>query len=130
MPVIFPAHPRTRTALVRDGIDVAASPAFKLVDPVDYLTMLALQRDTAPVVTDSGGLQKEAFFNGVQCVTVRDETEWTELVEAGWNESCPPNSSDALLAAISGRLGRAPPARPDLYGQGDAATKVARILVE
>lgn len=129
MPVLFPAHPRTRAAMVRDGIDIAASPGLKLVEPVDYLTMLALQRDAALVVTDSGGMQKEAFFSGVQCVTVRDETEWTELVEAGWNELCPPTGPDALLAAITGRLGRVPPERPDLYGQGDASEKIVRMLV-
>lgn len=128
MPVLLPVHPRTRAACLRHGVDVAANPGFKMVDPVDYLTMLALQRDAALVVTDSGGMQKEAFFSGVQCITVRDETEWTELVAAGWNELCPPTNSEALLAAITGRLDRAAPDRPDLYGQGDASEKVARML--
>lgn len=129
MPVILPAHPRTRAALLANNIDVPAGSGLNLVDPVDYLTMLALERDAALMVTDSGGMQKEAFFCGVQCVTVRDETEWTELIEAGWNELCPPTSAGALLTAITGRLGRTPPERPDLYGQGDASEKVARMLV-
>ena len=80
-PVVFPVHPRTRRVL--DGARVASN--MHLVEPVGYLDMLQLEASARLVVTDSGGVQKEAYWLGTPCVTLRDETEWTETVEAGWN---------------------------------------------
>src|SRR5687767_11661717 len=90
MPVVFPVHPRTRAALKRADIALADRPGLTLCDPVGYLDMTMLEKSAALIVTDSGGVQKEAYFHGVPCITVREETEWTELVDLGWNRITPP----------------------------------------
>ncbi len=81
-PTVFPVHPRTRAAMNRDGL---VPKNLLLIDPVGYLDLNRLLGDASTVFTDSGGLQKEAFFHSVPCVTLRDETEWVETIEAGWN---------------------------------------------
>ena len=81
-PVVLPLHPRTRKAIERHGIELSD---VRAVDPVSYFDMLVLERHAQVVFTDSGGVQKEAFWFGVPCVTLRDETEWMETVEAGKN---------------------------------------------
>ena len=110
-PVVLPLHPRTRAILSDQGSGLTQPSGLRLIDPVGYLDMLALERGARLVVTDSGGVQKEAFFQRVPCLTLRDETEWTELVEAGWNRlvpPCPPRRSQPR----SGR--RSPiPAQPN-----------------
>src|SRR4051812_49303337 len=78
--VVFPVHPRTRRALAG-----TAASNVRLVEPVGYLDMLQLQASARLVLTDSGGVQKEAYWLGTPCLTLRDETEWTETVAAGWN---------------------------------------------
>lgn len=130
IPVVLPLHPRTRTALARHRLAPADCPGLHLIEPVDYLTMLALERSAALIVTDSGGVQKEAFFNAVPCLTLRDETEWTELVDCGWNALCPPESANAVATAIRGRLSSAPDDRPALYGDGTASIRIAESLLE
>lgn len=125
MPVVLPLHPRTRHALVRSGFDVHA---VRIIEPVGYLDMLQLQRHACVIATDSGGVQKEAYFHGVPCVTMRDETEWTELVELGWNTLAPPERSNLAeeIQAAMGRHGR--PAAP--YGDGQAAQRIRDCLLE
>ncbi len=130
IPVIVPLHPRTRAAIAEQGVEIERSPGLRLVEPVDYLTMLALEGGAALIVTDSGGVQKEAFFNAVPCLTLRDETEWTELVDCGWNALCPPESAKAVATAIRGRLSSVPDDRPALYGDGTASTRIAESLLE
>lgn len=128
MPVALPVHPRTRATLEEHGRTQWASDRFVLLDPLPYKSMAAMVKGAAVVATDSGGLQKEAFFHGVPCVTLRDETEWVELVELGWNRLVPPRSASTIaeeIRAAVGRTGRA--GQP--YGEGDAATKVAAALV-
>ena len=123
LPVILPLHPRTRQAIARVGIEPRR---VRIVEPVGYLEMLLLQRHAAAIATDSGGVQKEAYFHGIPCVTLRDETEWTELVDLGWNRLAPPGRSDLareILAAI-GRTGAA--ATP--YGDGFASARIAARL--
>lgn len=128
IPVILPMHPRTRAAVDRLRAGSPSASAMRLLEPVDYLTMLALEQGASLIVTDSGGVQKEAFFFGVPCLTVRDETEWTELIEIGWNELCPPTSAEQLAVSVRRRLDWTPAERPALYGTGDAASKIVHIL--
>jgi UDP-GlcNAc3NAcA epimerase len=96
----------------------------RVVAPLGYLDFLKLARHARAVLTDSGGVQKEAYLLGVPCVTLRDTTEWVETVESGWNVLVDLDK-DAALAA----LGRNPPAeRPELYGGGHAAERVCEVL--
>ncbi|HXG72264.1 MAG TPA: UDP-N-acetylglucosamine 2-epimerase (non-hydrolyzing) [Gemmatimonadaceae bacterium] len=127
LPVVWPVHPRARAALVRIGALDALARAVNLLDPVGYLSMVQLERYAALIATDSGGVQKEAFFYEVPCVTLRDETEWVELVETGWNRLAPPHSGEAVGLAMRAALGsRGEPARP--YGEGNAAVRIAEQL--
>jgi UDP-N-acetylglucosamine 2-epimerase len=118
-PVAFPVHPRTRARLEAAGLlDRLAD--LVLAPPLGYLDFLELARNARAVLTDSGGVQKEAYLLGVPCVTLRDTTEWVETVEAGWNVLVDLDR-DAALAALE----RRPPAeRPELYGGGHAAERV------
>jgi UDP-N-acetylglucosamine 2-epimerase len=118
-PVIFPAHPRTRSRLG------ALPENIRLVDPLGYLDMAALSSQARVIVTDSGGLQKEAYWYGVPCVTARPSTEWVDTVEVGANvlvDADPERLAAAVAAA------KMPDERPPLYGDGDASTRVAAAL--
>ncbi len=130
MPVVFPVHPRTRQKLESISTfkaQLAGAPQFRLVNPVGYLDMVTLEKHAAVVATDSGGVQKEAFFYGVPCVTLREETEWVELVDAGWNRLCPPESSEAVAKTIIGSIGtQGRTTQP--YGHGDTAKRIVQIL--
>ncbi len=122
-PVVFPAHPRTRAALEREGIELAAH--VELVAPLSYLALAAAVSQARVVVTDSGGLQKEAYWYGVPCVTVRPSTEWVDTVEAGANVLVD-DDPDALVGAVASA--RMPAERPQLYGDGHASERVAAAL--
>ena len=88
---------------------------------------MVLERAAAVIATDSGGVQKEAFFHGIPCVTLRGETEWTELVASGWNRLAPPLNPDSVVSAItSARGSQGDPVQP--YGVGDAADRIAEAL--
>ena len=123
MPVVLPLHPRTRNALARVG---KRFDLVRTVEPLGYLDMVALESQAAVIATDSGGVQKEAFFYEVPCVVLREETEWVELIELGWNTLAPPRGgsiANAIINAI-GRRGKA--AHP--YGNGKAAVRIAEML--
>jgi UDP-GlcNAc3NAcA epimerase len=129
LPVVWPLHPRTRGVLQRHALlDKLAASGARLIEPVGYLEMMQLEKHAALVVTDSGGVQKEAYFFQVPCVTMRDETEWLELVEAGWNRLAPPDNPEAVTAAILDALGTSG-REVSLYGSGDAADKIVARLV-
>jgi UDP-GlcNAc3NAcA epimerase len=129
IPVVVPLHPRTKAALQRSQLWDSAAAEVRLIDPAGYLDMVILEDNARLIATDSGGVQKEAFFCRVPCVTLRDETEWVELVEAGWNHLLSPVHGDQFAAALSSALDRpAPATAPALYGQGDAAVRLAAIL--
>ena len=118
---VFPVHPRTRHALDEHEIVLPAN--VEAIEPLGYLEMLALVEGADAVVTDSGGLQKEAYWLHVPCVTVRPNTEWVDTVAAGANALTEPSGlADALNAA------RFPPEAPPLYGDGHAAERIAASL--
>lgn len=124
--IVLPLHPRTRGRLATLGLTLPNN--VRTIDPVGYLDMVMLERNAALIATDSGGVQKEAFFYRVPCVTLRDETEWIELVEGGWNRLAPPTDSQSVadrLAAAHGSIGQdiAP------YGDGHSAQRIADILL-
>jgi UDP-GlcNAc3NAcA epimerase len=129
VPVLLPLHPRTSGALAAAGLGASAYPGLTVLPPVGYLDMVMLEKNARLVATDSGGVQKEAFFYRVPCVTLRDETEWVELVELGWNLVVPPVDPRAVAAAVLSRLDvRGRDARP--YGEGDAASRMVNVLLE
>jgi len=127
LPVLFPVHPRTRSKLTE--ADLQPHPGLRLIDPLSYLEMLVLERSAALILTDSGGVQKEAFFFGVPCVTMRDETEWVETVETGANIVAGARL-ETIRAAVHKQLGRSTPLPDagDWYGNGQAASRVAGHL--
>lgn len=129
LPVVWPLHPRTRAVLQKAGKLDALAAQVQLIDPVGYLNMVQLEKFAALIATDSGGVQKEAFFYQVPCVTLRDETEWVELVEAGWNRLAPPLSSEAIASAILACLGsKGKQVQP--YGNGHAAQQIVESLAK
>jgi UDP-N-acetylglucosamine 2-epimerase (non-hydrolysing)/UDP-GlcNAc3NAcA epimerase len=126
LPAVLPVHPRTEARLDAAGLleRLEAAPRLRLTPPLGYLDFLELARHARAVLTDSGGVQKEAYLLGVPCVTLRDTTEWVETVEAGWNVLVDLDRDRALAA-----LDRSPPAdRPELYGGGHAAERVVDVV--
>ena len=128
LPVVFPVHPRTRK-LLETGDFPALSGRVIPIDPVGYLEMIYLLEHCRMVMTDSGGLQKEAYFFERPCLTVRDETEWTELVQAGYNKVCGTLPED-MQRAFSDFLDRPPAFESGLYGKGNAAEKIAAAFLK
>ncbi len=127
-PVIFPVHPRTRERLGRlNGRAANQSPNLRLIEPVGYLDMLVLEQNARMILTDSGGMQKEAFFFGVPCVTLRPETEWTETVEAGWNVVAGTDEVAIRRAVLETAWPTSSP--PKLFGDGSAATRIVTALL-
>jgi UDP-N-acetylglucosamine 2-epimerase len=151
--VVFPVHPRTRARLEEFGVTRGAQSGTKsatesgaqsatqsdaqsgadagtlrMIDPVGYLDMLALEQNARLILTDSGGVQKEAYFFGVPCVTLRPETEWVETVEAGWNVVAGANREQILDAVRSRAWPEGAP--PSLFGDGQAARRIVARLAE
>jgi UDP-GlcNAc3NAcA epimerase len=123
-PVIMPLHPRTKARLESSGGVADISGGLRLIEPLGYLDMLQLVSHCGRVLTDSGGLQKEAYWLRKPCVTLRAETEWTETVEAGWNIV-----TDDRAAAIEAAVAATPPPdHPELYGDTRAAERIASLL--
>ncbi|NQT85687.1 UDP-N-acetylglucosamine 2-epimerase, partial [bacterium] len=138
LPAILPLHPRTAHALERACIS-ADQAALRTIPPAPYLEMLLLERHAKAILTDSGGVQKEAYFFEVPCVTLRPETEWVETVDAGWNMlvDADPERFRSALAAIGAREGAQAPfpaageaGGSELYGSGNAAVLIAEALLE
>jgi UDP-GlcNAc3NAcA epimerase len=120
---IFPVHPRTRKVLEQQNLAFAGH--VKTTDPVGYLEMLALESACSAVLTDSGGVQKEAFFFKKPCVTLRDSTEWVELVHTGWN-TLTGADAERIISAVKNI--RVPDEYPALYGDGHCAEKIVSYL--
>jgi len=127
IPVVWPLHPRTRAALQNCGQLEPLAQRVRLIVPVGYLDMVQLEKYAAVIATDSGGVQREAFFHHVPYVTLRDETEWVELVESGWNRLAPPLSPQAVSMAMLQAVGTQ---GTDIgpYGEGDAAQRIVQHL--
>jgi len=126
-PVILPIHPRTRKKIADLGLDVdeLAARGVRITAPVGYLDMLMLEQNARMILTDSGGIQKEAYFFRVPCVTLRNDTEWWETLDAGWNVLVGWNT-DKLLEAVRTLSPAGEP--PPIFGDGRAAEKIAELL--
>ena len=122
-PVVLPLHPRTRAVIEREGIDTTG---LTITAPLGYLRFTALLRAASVLVTDSGGAQKEAYLPGTPCITLRDETEWVETVDLGWNRLV---GTDAALLARALDAPSPTTARPPVYGDGHASERIAAILL-
>jgi len=122
-PVVFPLHPRTRAVAIAHGL--AAGERVRTCEPLGYLDMAALVSQARVVVTDSGGLQKEAYWFGVPCVTARPSTEWLDTVELGANVLVDDDPERLVAAVCAARL---PEGLPPLYGNGDSSRKIAAAL--
>lgn len=135
MSVIMPLHPRSRKTLYEMGQAERHGQNIHFIEPLGYLDMVAHERRAALIVTDSGGVQKEAYFFKTPCVTLRDETEWTELVDMGWNRLTPLTTLETVMSAIEDALSVTTEGLPHSvseqpYGDGTAGEKIAAILAE
>jgi UDP-N-acetylglucosamine 2-epimerase len=123
LPVVLPLHPRTRIAMARWGIEAGAN--LRLCDPVGYLEMVALERSARSVISDSGGVRREAYFLGIPCVTLREDSEWPETLAEGWDVLAGDDVDRIVAAAQRPR----PAGEPEpLFGDGNAAGKIVEIL--
>ncbi|MDR1330768.1 MAG: UDP-N-acetylglucosamine 2-epimerase (non-hydrolyzing) [Tannerella sp.] len=127
-PVVLPLHPRTRARLEQYNLmpPITSGTSFRLIEPVDYLDMTLLEKEAVTILTDSGGMQKEAYFHRTPCITLRDETEWIETVACGWNQLAGYRTDNIL------RCLHTPTQKIDIqeYGKGDAAMKTVDILLK
>jgi len=124
IPVVFPVHPRTRKMMLNLGLSLGEN--IRAIDPVSYFDMLCLEANADCILTDSGGIQKEAYWLGIRCITLREETEWIETVSAGWNLLTGTNTDAIVKAVMTWR-----PTLPQIpiYGDGKASAKVVDILM-
>jgi len=128
LPVVLPLHPRTRKLVIENGLGHLLQP-LKITEPLPFLDMVALEQSARLILTDSGGVQKEAFFYGVPCITMRDETEWVETVELGMNQLVGASKvgiQKAVFEVMGGNVST-PDERP--YGDGLASQKIAQFLI-
>jgi UDP-GlcNAc3NAcA epimerase len=122
-PVVLPLHPRTKAALAR--MSIALPDNVRASEPVGYVEMLALERNARAVLSDSGGVRREAYFLGVPSVTLRDETEWPEVLETGWDVLAGAGTNAIVKAAQRPRPQTAP---PPIFGSGDSAARILEVL--
>lgn len=124
--IVLPLHPRTRARIESFGLLLPTN--VLLISSVGYLDMMMLEQNASLIATDSGGVQKEAFFHRVPCVTLREETEWTELIESGWNRLAPPVSDGDIATTMKVALSSSGQEEIPSFGEGDAAERIARTL--
>jgi UDP-N-acetylglucosamine 2-epimerase len=121
--IVFPVHPRTRRAI--ENLNLGFSEHVRVIDPVGYFDMMVLEENARVIATDSGGVQREAYFLSIPCITLRDETEWVETVTAGWNRLVGVEPESILDAWKNFN----PPSRhPDLFGDGTASLKIVKTI--
>lgn len=123
--VILPLHPRTRKAL--SNLDVQLGSHVRLIEPVGYFDMITLEANAYLIATDSGGVQRESYYLSIPCLTLRDETEWRETIDTGWNKLV---GADQKLLLDSWFNFVPPTEHPPIYGTGNAAQKIAGILTQ
>ena len=130
--VVFSLHPRTKNKLIEHGLHEKLSSTIHFLDPLGYFDMLALEANAALVITDSGGVQKEAYFQKVPCITLRDETEWVELVSSGWNQLVSPLSVENIISGVDNMLSQFldTVSVTDIFGKGDAAVHISKGIIK
>jgi UDP-GlcNAc3NAcA epimerase len=129
LPIILPLHPRTRRSIEGYGIQMPSGSEVRFIEPLGYLDMIHLEANAALILTDSGGVQKEACFAGVPCVTLRNETEWVETVEAGVNFLAGAQT-DSIITAFERARTVDTKLKPGLYGDGHAAEAIVKHLLK
>ena len=128
-PVVLPLHPRTKKMIEVHRL-LTETKGIKLIDPLSYFDMLRLEKNAKAILTDSGGVQKEAYWFRVPCITLRDETEWVETIRGGWNVLAGSNTK-SIVEEVRHRVGRKPPPRgTEIFGDGKASEKIVQILSE
>jgi len=128
-PVILPLHPRTKK-MMRVQRLIKEAKGIRLIDPVSYFDMLKLEKNAKTILTDSGGVQKEAYWFRVPCITLRDETEWMETIQGGWNVLVG-TETEKIVEEVRKRVGRKHPSKgTGLFGDGKASGKIVQILSE
>lgn len=124
--VLFPIHPRTKNKIKQWNLDnLSLSSNIKMIDPLDYFDMLAVESQAKVILTDSGGVQKEAYMLGVPCITLRDETEWVETVLGGWNRITGANTQRILKAVETTQI---PKEKTPIFGDGHTSEKICKFL--
>jgi UDP-GlcNAc3NAcA epimerase len=128
VPILLPLHPRTKKMMKVYRL-FPETQGIKLIDPVSYLDMLKLEKNAKTILTDSGGVQKEAYWFGVPCFTLRDETEWVETIHSGWNILVGAGK-ERIVEEVKGREGRKkPPRKREIFGDGKASEKIVQTIV-
>lgn len=125
IPVILPLHPRTAKKIIEFSL-TSLLKNLGVIEPVSYIEMIALEKNACGILTDSGGMQKEAYILGVPCITLRDETEWVETVKSGWNMLVGANP-ELIKQAVRQFHPRGP--RPAVFGRGKAGLEIAKLLL-
>ena len=129
IPVLLPLHPRTRAKIEQFNLQNLIG-KIQIIEPLGYLDMVLLEKNASLIITDSGGIQKEAYFQGTPCVTIREETEWVELIDTGWNKLADPNNEDEMIDLISNQLNfELSKPRPNLYGDGYSSKTIILKLM-
>ena len=129
IPVVLPLHPRTKSKIA-DLVSQTTLNAITIIDPIGYLDMVQLERHAQLIATDSGGVQKEAYFHRVPCVTLRDETEWVELVQVGWNTLVGASDAERIQNAVQKALESQPAYDEHLYGNGFSAQAIQKEVID
>jgi UDP-GlcNAc3NAcA epimerase len=128
-PVVLPLHPRTKKMMRLQRL-IREAKGIQLIDPVSYLDMLKLERHAKVIFTDSGGVQKEAYWFRVPCITLREETEWMETIQGGWNVLVG-SRTKSILEEVRHRAGRKPPSGGmGVFGDGKASEKIVQIIAK
>jgi UDP-N-acetylglucosamine 2-epimerase len=128
-PVVLPLHPRTKKMMRVQGL-IKEAKGIQLIDPVSYLDMLKLEKHARVILTDSGGVQKEAFWFRVPCITLREETEWLETIRSGWNVLAGSKTKSIVEEARHRAVRKPPPGGMGIFGDGKASEKIVQVIAK